>query len=81
MFVTHVESTHHLENWNFDWEVNRRNNTNCAVRKPVRSVVLTSMISGILLTLSQKSDTVTTKVFEEVNSDVQFSIGLRLTFG
>ena len=79
--VTHKESTHQLQDSNFDWEVEWSNASYSSKRPSVSDRVLALMVSWNLETFSQESDVVTSKVFKKCSSDFNFIIRLSITLG
>ena len=78
--IAHVKCAHHLENWNLNWEVKRGNHRNSSVRESVRGIVLAKMISRLLLTLSQETNAISTKVLVKIDCHVYLSLCLKITF-
>jgi hypothetical protein len=71
--VPHKKSALHLNSRDLKWDVKGGNYANSTVRPAIRCVVLTEMIAWLLITVSQETNTVTHKVFEEVQNDAQLA--------
>jgi hypothetical protein len=80
-FVAHVKGAHQLQNWDLNWEVERSDASNSAIRPSVTSVELTKMVSGESLTVGEHTHTIATEVLEEINSDLKFRSCLSVRFG
>jgi len=72
-FVTHEEGTHHLQNWNFDREVEWCNETNTTEWESIACAELTTMITWVSESFSQKSNLITTEILNESSSYSDFS--------
>ena len=79
--VAHVESSHELQDWDLDWEVEWSDNTNRSERPSVASVELSDMISWLSLTVRQESNSVTTEVLIEVQCYLELTEGLLSALG
>lgn len=77
--VTHEESSHHLENWNFNREVERSNNTNWTQWPSISGGELSSMISRNSKCFSKESDLITAEIFKESSCNSNFSFSLSST--
>lgn len=78
-FVSHEKSSHELENWDLDWEVERRNDTNGPIWHSIRGVKLTGVVSRLSLGVSQESYAISAEVLKEVDRDSQLGVCLRST--
>jgi len=80
-FVAHVQSSHELEDGNLDREVEGGDHSNATEGPPVGGVELAEMVTGLADGVGQETDTITTEVLEEVNSDLEFGSGLHSALG
>ena len=78
--VAHVESAHQLKDRDLDREVEGSDHTDGTERPSVGGVELASMVTRLSDGVSEESNTVSTEVLVEVNSDSEFSCSLSVTF-
>lgn len=78
--VAHVKCSHHLEDWNLNWEVKRANHRHSSIGKSVRSIVLAEMVSRLLLTVSQEANAISTEVLVKIDCHIYLSFCLQVTF-
>lgn len=78
--VAHEESTHHLQNWYLNREVEWSDYANSAIWPSVPSCKLAGVITWIPRGLSQEPNVIATKVFEEGTGNTDFTCGLFPTF-
>ena len=77
--VSHVKSSHELEDWDLDWKVEGRNHTDRSIWHSVRGVKLSGVISRLSLGVSQKPYAISAEVLKEVNCDCQLGVRLDAT--
>jgi hypothetical protein len=80
-FVSHEQSPHKLEGWNFNREIEWRNNSHWSKWESVSCAKLALMISRMSESLSQKSNLITAEILVECSSDSQLSFRLTSAFG
>jgi hypothetical protein len=79
-FISHEKSAHHLQDWDFKWEVERSNHCNWSIRPSVASGKLSLVITRRSISAGKVADIITTEIFEEIDSDFEFTECLLLTF-
>ena len=67
--VAHVERSHHLQDRDFDREVERSDHANGAVREPIRCVELTEVVTRLAYGVSEETHSIAAEVLKEVNGD------------
>ena len=77
-FVSHEKGTHHLQERNFNWVVERSDNCCRSIRESVTCGGLASPVSRVLESLSEVTDIVSSKVFEEINGNLELSCCLNV---
>jgi len=71
--VSHEEGTAHLQNWNFNWEVEWCDDTNTTEWESIASAELTTVIAGVPESFRQKSNIITAEILNESSSNSHFS--------
>lgn len=76
--IPHKESAHQLQEWNFNWIVEGRYNSDWTIRPAISCRALACVVTWISKSTSQESHIVACKVFHEIASDQHFSLSLAL---
>jgi hypothetical protein len=79
--VAHEESAHHLQDRDFNWEVEWRDDCDAAVGPSVARVELSCVIARLAHTVSEPAHLVATEVFVEVPGHIELSPRLEFRFG
>lgn len=79
-FIAHVEGTEHLEGGDLEGEVERRDDSDRAVRPAVSLAFLADVIARVVETASQKANAVACKVFKKKADDGDFAHRLGVAF-